>query len=440
MVLGFFKHVYSYFQPEEQNPPGQPTSNDQTWGSVDQHANMVPCYDSDGKIIAYRSTIAPANGRSPRPPLPDPPAPPRGGPSRPEQPQSAAIPEAQQPPPHFFHSPWGVPYPYPYLAPGYTPSSYPPVAPTHQITHNNGVQLDSTAPSAAAATAPQQRSGSVVSSVPSTKSRASPEMPGADQERSKSKVTVEWTPWPDGGFEQDFTWPEFHAASELSVHWATEVLGGDKHGSDSADDWIDGKKNASSLPRLVRPQTRMKGIQKQLLRPCRCGGELSHRDCGIISTLFAFSGGVHYINGGTHDHARPTHILHLTAGERDKFTQLVQDYPRVGPLALLVGRPGMNGPESSVAEISSVLFNKDRIKSERRAVKRQGNLPLSDFAQFSQFEAENLVIGAGQPTRHGSRVRVGQGTGTGPTRNFLWTRRYPYGPVGAYTTQGPRHV
>jgi hypothetical protein len=34
------------------------------------------------------------------------------------------------------------------------------------------------------------------------------------------------------------------------------------------------------------------------------------------------------------------------------------------------------------------LFNKDRIKSERRAVKRQGNLGDSDFAQFAQFEKD----------------------------------------------------
>ncbi|KAJ7480539.1 hypothetical protein B0H11DRAFT_2233320 [Mycena galericulata] len=51
-------------------------------------------------------------------------------------------------------------------------------------------------------------------------------------------------------------------------------------------------------------------------------------------------------------------------------------------------RPGLRGPEKSVAEISSVLFNKDRIKSERRAVKRQGNFPLSDFAEFAQPEKE----------------------------------------------------
>ncbi|KAJ7939405.1 hypothetical protein B0H13DRAFT_2300676 [Mycena leptocephala] len=42
------------------------------------------------------------------------------------------------------------------------------------------------------------------------------------------------------------------------------------------------------------------------------------------------------------------------------------NYPKVGPLALLVGRPGLHGRKKSVSEISLVLFNKDRIKSERR--------------------------------------------------------------------------
>ncbi|KAJ7698840.1 hypothetical protein B0H16DRAFT_1349348, partial [Mycena metata] len=234
----------------------------------------------------------------------------------------------------------------------------------------------------------------------SSSTRSAPPPVIEQTEKQDSKLKVDWTPWPDGEFERDFTWAEFHATGELPVHWACEALGGDKRGSDTADDWSDGKKTrrrcrgmirckSAVCTIVVRPQTRMKGIQKQLLQSCRCGGKLYHKECGIISTLFAFSGGVHYINGGTHDHARPTHILHLTSGEREKFAQIVQDHPKVGPLALLVGRPGMNGPEASVAEISSVLFNKDRIKSERRAVKRQGNLPHSDFAQFAQFELEN---------------------------------------------------
>ncbi|KAF8176212.1 hypothetical protein K438DRAFT_1510990, partial [Mycena galopus ATCC 62051] len=180
----------------------------------------------------------------------------------------------------------------------------------------------------------------------------------------------DWDPWPDGNFEVSFTWAEYHATGELPVHWACESVGGDKRGSDAADEWLNGKKTRrrcrgiircknTVCSIIVRPQTRMKGIQKQLLEDCRCGGKLIHVDCGVVSTLYSWSGGVHY------------------------------DHPKVGPLALLVGRPGLHGPEKSVADISSVLFNRDRIKSERRAIKRQGNLADSEFAQFAQFEREN---------------------------------------------------
>ncbi|KAJ7753231.1 hypothetical protein B0H16DRAFT_1835398 [Mycena metata] len=302
---------------------------------------------------------------------------------------------AQPPAPYFFPPPWGFPYPvgYPQIA-GYHNPGNPSVGSSQPTVTNNGGQPD------ASSSNPGFRRRRSVSTSSSSSTRSAPPPVIEQTEKQDSKLKVDWTPWPDGEFERDFTWAEFHATGELPVHWACEALGGDKRGSDTADDWSDGKKTrrrcrgmirckSAVCTIVVRPQTRMKGIQKQLLQSCRCGGKLYHKECGIISTLFAFSGGVHYINGGTHDHARPTHILHLTSGEREKFAQIVQDHPKVGPLALLVGRPGMNGPEASVAEISSVLFNKDRIKSERRAVKRQGNLPHSDFAQFAQFELEN---------------------------------------------------
>jgi hypothetical protein len=38
-----------------------------------------------------------------------------------------------------------------------------------------------------------------------------------------------------------------------------------------------------------------------------------------------------------------------------------------------------------------------------------------------------IVIGTGRATRGGPWVRVGPGTGTGRSREFLWTRRYPSG-------------
>ncbi|KAF8134056.1 hypothetical protein K438DRAFT_1997887 [Mycena galopus ATCC 62051] len=217
-----------------------------------------------------------------------------------------------------------------------------PLTNTDQLLNSGRVVEDTTLPA-------PQLTGDISISPPQpmqaesiSSSSSSPHVPSSSFPKAKgsrSNIAVDWDPWPDGDFEVSFTWAEYHATGELPVHWACESVGGDKRGSDAADEWL--------------------------------------------------NGGVHYLNGGMHDHLRPTHILHLSSRERDKFTKIVQDHPNVGPLALLVGRPGLHGPEKSVADISSVLFNRDRIKSERRAIKRQGNLADSEFAQFAQFEREN---------------------------------------------------
>lgn len=242
-----------------------------------------------------------------------------------------------------------------------------------------------------------QRSSSVSSSFSGSPSSSRPEsVTVAD---NPTKVRVEWDRWPDGDIEKLFSWDEFHAAEELAVNWACEPLGGDKRGSDSADEWQNGKRagrRCRGIIRcknlvcsiIVRPQTRQRSIQKQLRERCRCGGKLIHVDSGLVSHLYTFAGGVYYIHRENHDHPRPTHILHLTAGQRDKFKKIVEEHPTVGPLVLLVGRPGIDDPQESVAEISSVLLNKDRIKAERRTVKRQGNVPTSDIAAFAQFEKD----------------------------------------------------
>ncbi|KAF7372449.1 hypothetical protein MVEN_00106300 [Mycena venus] len=131
------------------------------------------------------------------------------------------------------------------------------------------------------------------SAAPQTDSSSEDEKPP-----SRSTVSPAWDPWPDGNFEQDFTWKEFHAANELPVHWASS----EKYQS-------------------------------------ACGN--------VLATFVA--------------------IRRQTGHEST----------------------GLHGPEKSVSEISPVLFNKDRIKSERRTVKRQGNLAYSDFTQFAQFEIDN---------------------------------------------------
>jgi hypothetical protein len=106
------------------------------------------------------------------------------------------------------------------------------------------------------------------------------------------------------------------------VHWAVRVNGGDRKGNEHAENWEGGKKSSRRClgviecdnplcKTLIRPHTAPEGINKQLTEPCKCGAELSHRRCNIISYLWRWSDGIHYENGGFHTHRRPTHILHL---------------------------------------------------------------------------------------------------------------------------------
>jgi len=91
--------------------------------------------------------------------------------------------------------------------------------------------------------------------------------------------TEDWDGWPDGHFEQDFSWREFEETSNLSVHWAVRVNGGDRRGDEHAESWRKGKKSSRrcvgiiecdnpTCNIIVRPQTTPKGIYKQLDEPC----------------------------------------------------------------------------------------------------------------------------------------------------------------------------
>ncbi|KAJ6457808.1 hypothetical protein C8R47DRAFT_1203316 [Mycena vitilis] len=432
---GFLKHVYRYFQPAPEKPqhavepqtatiqpqmpllPPHPLYSQwqpQPRADVQGPASMVPCYNEVGIIVAYRSVFnpnynseftypAPTLGMrlnsvlSPFPKLiAGQPSNPRTIPTQ----SSSQLPipsnftgQAQYLP--SFPSPWG----FPHAVPAYPESANPIHAQTDGVADRARQPGPVTsAHSEASPPRPQPLGPNSASSSSEHLPSPAPSAVNLASDNMKSRVTVQWSPWPDGDFECDFTWEEFHATGGLPVHWACESPGGYKRGCDTADEWCDGKKTgrrcrgiihcSKSCGIIVRPQTRMRGIQKQLLERCKCKARLIHQDCRLVSTLYSFSGGVHYVNGGKHDHPKPTHLLHLTPNERDKFTSIVEDHPKVGPLALLVGRPGLHGHEKSVADISPVLFNKDRIKSERRAVKRRGN-SNSDFAEFAQFERDN---------------------------------------------------
>jgi hypothetical protein len=206
-----------------------------------------------------------------------------------------------------------------------------------------------------------------------------------------------WDGWPDGEFERDFSWQEMADTKDLMVHWAYRVTGGDRKGDHFADTWQDGKRAKrwclgiiicdDKCGTIVRPQTKPEALARQLLSKCRCGASLQHQPCDIVSELWKYKDGVHYINGGNHDHARPSHILHLSRGQQAKFEAIVKGNPKVGSLGLLVGIPGLRGPGESVADISDVFMNADRIRKERQKVStgdgRGGDGFLADFSKFA---------------------------------------------------------
>ncbi|KAJ6559942.1 hypothetical protein B0H19DRAFT_883955, partial [Mycena capillaripes] len=54
--------------------------------------------------------------------------------------------------------------------------------------------------------------------------------------------------------------------------------------------------------------------------------------------------------------------------EQAQLTNIINEHPRMGPAQLLAGRPAVDGPGPSVAEISTVLLNPHRIQYERRKI------------------------------------------------------------------------
>jgi hypothetical protein len=122
-----------------------------------------------------------------------------------------------------------------------------------------------------------------------------------------------------------------------------------------------------------------------------------------MSVLYSFKGGVYYIHKGVHQHPKQTHILHLSRDERARFEQIVFENPTAGPAALISGRNGLTGACKSVATISTVLLNEDRVKAELQALRGKSTRNfVDDFADFqrnhpgyvlySQFEVVTVVV------------------------------------------------
>ncbi|KAJ7872441.1 hypothetical protein B0H13DRAFT_2669428 [Mycena leptocephala] len=195
---------------------------------------------------------------------------------------------------------------------------------------------------------------------------------------------MEWDGWPDGEFSMLFSMSFVEKHDNLHVHWATRPLGG-RGGSAEADTWQKGKLTRRQCQGIIecenaectvvtRPQTRAAGIAKQLSQSCTCGANLVHHTCDVRSTLHTFGGGVYYQND-----------------ERDEFAAIVTENLKAGPLKLVVGRPTASGPAASVAKISPVLINAERVKYERRKILRgPGGYGGDNFLKaFAKFEQDN---------------------------------------------------
>ena len=221
----------------------------------------------------------------------------------------------------------------------------------------------------------------------------------------QSGLSVNWDYWPDGTFDRDFSWLEVNATSRLMCHWAVSVGGGDRKGNEHATNWENGKKSTRSCLGIIlcdnpdcqiftRPHTKSQSLAKQLATSCDCGAQRFHQKCSVRSILWTWSEGIHFRNEGSHSHDRPPRLLHLSNNENEKFRQVVNQHPNTGPLGLIVGVPGIDGPGQSVADISDALLNANRVSKERLKIKNSvsggtGGNADSFVAAFSQFDEDH---------------------------------------------------
>ncbi|KAJ7210149.1 hypothetical protein GGX14DRAFT_363843, partial [Mycena pura] len=196
---------------------------------------------------------------------------------------------------------------------------------------------------------------------------------------SRASGLQTWNPWTDGMWER--TYPrEYFEQCQFAVHWACEVRGGKRNtvGSSRAKERLDGvhtlrlclgvmKCANRHCDIITRPQTKNSGRLAQIQAGCSCGSQLVHHKCSIRMEYWVYRDGAHFRHSGYHHHERVP-ARHLTPRERAQFETVIHEHPRMGPAQLLTGRPAVNGPGPSVANISPVLLNQHRIQYERRKI------------------------------------------------------------------------
>ncbi|KAF8174426.1 hypothetical protein K438DRAFT_2023131 [Mycena galopus ATCC 62051] len=193
-----------------------------------------------------------------------------------------------------------------------------------------------------------------------------------------------WNPWPDGTWEATYPRTVFEQC-QFAVHWACEVQGGKRNsvGSSRAENKDQGahtlrlcrgvmKCTNPNCGIITRPQTKNARRLAQLQGGCSCGALLQHHSCDVKIEYWVYWDGAHFRHSGYHHHERVP-VRHMTPRERVEFENIIKEHPRMGPAQLLAGRPGVDGPGPSVADISPVLLNPSRIQHERRKILNPDN-------------------------------------------------------------------
>jgi hypothetical protein len=208
-----------------------------------------------------------------------------------------------------------------------------------------------------------------------------------------------WDPWPNGTFQVDLNWKEVGESKKLLTHWVERTTGGDRKGDELAEVWEKGKQSTHTClgvfvcdnPQchsVTRPKFDVARLDAQKHEVCECQANLVYQACGVRSVCWNWRGGTCYQHEGIHHRARPPPI-HATIEEAEHFATLVKQNPKSGHLELLVGAPTFQGPGESVADISDIYINAERVLKERLKIKQGPNgLASGDafIAAFAEFD------------------------------------------------------
>ncbi|KAJ7048915.1 hypothetical protein C8F01DRAFT_1379362 [Mycena amicta] len=211
-------------------------------------------------------------------------------------------------------------------------------------------------------------------------------IPHTLESRSSLASDDEWDHWPTGHWKRRAS-PGFFDKFKFATHWASQTYGTgrkDKHRSADGQSTGDGARTVRGClgiyectnPKCriaIRPQSKKRGRDQQQASGCPvCRSEVREVPCGVKCEYFVYQGGAEFRQRGFHHHARPP-AKHLGPTAKTRLAATVAEHPTIGPAMLLTGLPRADGPGPSVADISPLLVNLDRIKYERRQILNPAN-------------------------------------------------------------------